>query len=81
MLSLRPTPEGVGFRSLRVTPFVDNVEFEDVTQPLLRGDEDTLRKQLENGLGILEGEDLNQGKKRDLEKSAVPEESVEKLRR
>jgi hypothetical protein len=64
-----------------VTALVDNVELEDVTQHLRRGDEDTLREQLENGLEILEGEDLKQGYKSDFGESAVPEESVEKLRR
>lgn len=55
-------------------------DMDDITEHLNRGDGESLRRQLEGGVEILESEELRQGYKSDFGESSVPEESVETLR-
>ena len=63
-----------------VLAIAEEINLDTVTPHLHRGDEAALRAQLENGLEILEDEDLKHGFRSDFGASAVSEETVELLR-
>jgi hypothetical protein len=63
-----------------VLAIAEEINLDTVTPHLHRGDKAALRAQLENGLEILEDEDLKHGFRSDFGASAVSEETVESLR-
>lgn len=62
-----------------VLAVAEEIDLETVTPHLHRGDEDTLRAQLERGMEILETEDLKHGYRSDFGASAISTETVTKL--
>ena len=57
----------------------EEIDLDTVTTHLLRGDDDALREQLEEGLEILEGDELKHGYRSDFGASAVSEGTVSAL--
>ena len=57
------------------------IDLENVTAHLLRGDEEALQGQLQRGLDILGGKDFEHGFRSDFGASTVQKETVERLRR
>lgn len=62
-----------------VLAVAEEIDLATVTPHLRRGDEDSLRAQLERGLEILESEELKHGYRSDFGTSAVSEETVTSL--
>lgn len=58
----------------------EEIDLENVTAHLLRGDEEALQAQLQRGLDILDSEDFEHGFRSDFGASTVQEETVERLR-
>jgi hypothetical protein len=58
----------------------EEIDLENVTAHLLRGDEAALQAQLQRGLDILDSEDFEHGFRSDFGASTVQEETVERLR-
>jgi hypothetical protein len=62
-----------------VLAVAEEIDLDTVTTHLLRGDDDALREQLEEGLEILEGDELKHGYRSDFGASAVSEGTVSAL--
>ena len=62
-----------------VLAVAEEIDLDAVTPHLLRGDHDALREQLERGLEIVAGDELEHGYRSDFGTSAVSEESVAAL--
>ena len=62
-----------------VLAVAEEIDLDTVTTHLLRGDDDALREQLEEGLKILEGDELKHGYRSDFGASAVSEGTVSAL--
>jgi hypothetical protein len=63
-----------------VLAVAEEIDLETVTPHLRRGDEDSLRQQLERGLEILDSEELKHGFRSDFGASTVSTETVNRLR-
>lgn len=64
-----------------VLAVAEDIEMEQVTPHLHRGDADALREQLERGLDILESDQLKHGFKSDFGTTAVSPSTIEAVRR
>ncbi len=63
-----------------VTALVKDSDLEDVTEHLHRGEEKTVKRQLEKAVQILSQDDLKHGYKSDFGESSVPVDSIKRLR-
>ena len=62
-----------------VLAVAEEIDLEDVTPHLWRGDEAALQEQLERGLEVLQSDDLKHGYRSDFGPSAVSAETVSTL--